>query len=217
MWPSPTPGRPADRLTALESSPSQIRPTDLLGGDVPGPCAPVPPAPPVPAPRVGVPASRRQRGAIRPWLGTTSHLDPVFAPLVGADRSYGHRAHDQIIPHRGVAFTQVSGAPEGPASWRVLRRGVGEGPAGVVRFLEACHFGHERVGDEVRERPASRREGPPTMIYTVALSKGGPVTGYGSALAAGAMQVSDRWRPRSVSPVVAAELGPVPLADRTRP
>ena len=64
---------------------------------MPGPCAPVPPAPPVLAPRVGVPASRRQRHAIRSGLGITGHLRPVFAPLVGADRSYGRRAHDLPI------------------------------------------------------------------------------------------------------------------------
>lgn len=42
-----------------------------------------------------------------------------------------------IVPRRGVAVTQVSGgALEGPASGCVLRRGVAEGAAVVVRFLE---------------------------------------------------------------------------------
>ena len=136
MWPSPTPGRPADRLTALENSPSQIRPTgricrqDLPGGDMPGPCAPVPPAPPVLAPGVRVPASLRQRGAIRSRLGITGHLGPVFAPLVGADRSYGRRAHDHNRPApRGRCHAGVRWCPGGAGLVVcVLRRGVGAVP-----------------------------------------------------------------------------------------
>ena len=54
-------------------------------------------------------------------------------------------------------------------------------------------------------------------IEAESMSVGRSVTGYGSSLITGAMQVSDRWRPRSVSPVVEAELGPALLTDRTRP